>query len=193
MSSFEDVFIEDLITCPNEEFGSGLKTRLYYAPSDFFFRTPVPIVGDDYSTERIVPERITMKKNKSLRYIDILIDETELKESSTGGVGRKKIKSSLSIFILGFRTNVLGFISRCINVRMIFFISDANGKLWQIGSVRNPADIDSAESTTGKKYEDNSGAAININCNSKVYLYPFDLSNFSIPGDFNTDFNKDFF
>lgn len=191
MSSFEDIKIENISNCG--EIGSGLKTRLYYAPADFIFKTPLPIQGEKYESERIIPSRITMKKNRSLRYIDVLIDESELKESPTGGSLRKKIKGSLSIYILGFIPSVLGFLSRCINVRLIFFIQDANGNLWQIGTIRNPSEIDSYDATSGKKYEENSGTTLTINTNSQVYLYPFDLNNFSIPGDFNKDFNQDFF
>lgn len=188
MNSFDNISF-----CPVMEYNSGVKCRLYYAPEDFFFRTPLPVISEQLDSEIIVQEEILMKSGKDLHYIDILIDENELKLVLSGATARKKSKISLTIFILGFLPSVLGFIERGMNVPFVFFIQDTNGRNWQIGNKRNRAFIENIESGTGKKYEDNSGSAITISCNSPLFLYNYSLDHFSRPGDFNNDFNNDFF
>ncbi|WP_278380999.1 hypothetical protein [Chryseobacterium arthrosphaerae] len=188
MNSFDNIE-----TCYYTEYNSGVKCRLYYAPEEFFFRTPLPSPGENLESEVIIPEQIVMKRNKLLHYIDILIDENELKLLLTGALARKKSKINLSVFILGFLPSVLGFLERGKNIPFVFFIQDTTGRNWQIGHMRNRALIDNSEAGTGKKYEDNAGASITITCNSPVFLYNFSLDHFSKPGDFNTDFNNDFF
>ncbi|WP_418124242.1 hypothetical protein ACNFU2_06470 [Chryseobacterium sp. PTM-20240506] len=134
-----------------------------------------------------------MKKNKQLRFIDILVDENELRVTLNGSKQRKRSVTNLSVFILGFAPSVLGFILRCKNIPLIFFIEDANGNNWQIGHSINRAFMETAEVWSGKKYEDNSGAAVTLNCNSSVFLYQKPLDHIATPGDFNNDFNNDFF
>lgn len=191
--SFENVNIENISGCPETGNSSGLKTRLYFAPASYFFDTPLPSPSGTFDSEIRIQNEILIKKNNQLRYIDILIDENELRISLPGSKQKKRAVSNLTVFILGFESKVLGFIERCKNVPLIFFIQDANGTNWQIGNLRNRAFIESAEVTSGKKYEDNSGALLTITCNSPLFLYNFSLDNFSKPGDFNNDFNNDFF
>lgn len=188
MNSFDNIE-----TCYYAEYNSGVKCRLYYAPESFFFRTPLPSPGESLESEVIIQEEILMKTGKKLHYIDILIDENELKLLLSGALARKKSKINLSVFILGFLPSVLGFIERGMNLPFVFFIEDTNGRNWQIGHTRNRAFIEAADTGTGRKYEDNSGSGITITCNSPLFLYNFSLDHFSRPGDFNTDFNNDFF
>ena len=54
---------------------------------------------------------------------------------------------------------------------MIFVVPDAQGTLWVIGTKINPAYMDTAEATTGKKAEDDSGITLKIITNSKPYKY----------------------
>ena len=188
MNSFDNISF-----CPVMEYNSGVKCRLYYAPEDFFFRTPLPVISEQLDSEIIIQEEILMKSGKDLHYIDILIDENELKLVLSGATGRKKSKISLTVFILGFLPSVLGFIERGKNIPFVFFIQDTNGNNWQIGHTRNRAFIENAETGSGKKYEDNAGSAITITCSSSLFLYNFSLDHFSRPGDFNNDFNNDYF
>jgi len=191
--SFENINIENINQCPEIDFISGLQTRLYFAPASYFFRTPLPVPAESFESEIIINDAILMRKNKQLRFIDILVDENELRVALTGSKQRKRSVTNLSVFILGFVPSVLGFIQRCKNVPLIFFIQDANGNNWQIGHLINRAFMDTAETWSGKKYEDNSGAAVTLNCSSSVFLYQKSLDHFSKPGDFNNDFNNDFF
>lgn len=191
--SFENIKIEHITYCPIGSYSGGVKAKMYYAPADYFFYTPYPVPKESYSSEIIVSEEILMKKDKLLSSCDILIDENELKSTLDGAKGRKKTKTSVSFFIVGFTTLVLGFIERLANVPMILFLEDSNGNIWQIGHLRNRVFIETADSSTGKKYEDNSGVSIIATCNSSLLLYPYSLQNMAKPGDFNNDFNNDFY
>lgn len=193
MGAFETINIQDIEQCPYQDTYSGLTTRLYYAPSSFFFLTPFPEVNKDFDSEIIVSGEILMRSGKQLRYIDILIDENELKVTPSGNIKRKKLKTAIDFYILGFKPSVLGFLERCRNEALILFIRDANGNNWQIGHLRNRAFIDNFEAGTGKKHEDNSGVLVTCVCNSPIFIYQKSIDHFAKPGDFNLDFNNDFY
>lgn len=175
------------------EYNSGVKCKLFYAPDEFFFTTPLPQPSENFESEIIINDKILLRKDKKLCYIDILVDENELKAMISGNASRKKTKTNLSIYILGFLPSVLGFIERAKNTPFVFFIQDASGQNWQIGHKRNRAFLDTSEAGTAKKYEDIAGATIGISCNSPVFLYNSPLDHLARPGDFNNDFNNDFF
>lgn len=193
MGVFDTIDIQNLESCPNEEIYSGLSTKLFYAPASFFFSTPMPISGSDFESEILIDKQILMKAGKKLCYIDILIDENELKTAPVGNSGRKKIKTSLEFYILGFKPSVLGFLCRCLNEPLILFIQDSNGKNWQIGNLLNRAFLENFEGSSGKKPEDNSGVLVSATCNSSLLIYSNSLDHFAKPGDFNNDFNNDFY
>jgi len=188
MIDFQDIKYSYL-----REYNSGVKCKLFYAPEEFFFTTPLPKPSESLESEIIITSEILLRNDKKLSYIDILIDENELKNILSGNAGRRKLRTNLNIYILGFTPSVLGFIERGRNIPFVFFIQDASGQNWQIGHNRNRAFLETAEAGTGKKYEDISGAAIGINCNSPVYLYNHSINHLAEPGDFNSDFNNDFF
>ncbi len=188
MIDFQDIKYSYL-----REYNSGVKCKLFYAPEEFFFTTPLPKPSESLESEIIITDQILMRKDRKLSCIDILIDENELKAFISGNAGRKKTRGNLSIYILGFLPSILGFLERGKNIPFVFFIQDSNGNNWQIGHMRNRAFIDTSEAGTAKKYEDISGAAIGINCNSPVFLYSSSIDHLAIPGDFNNDFNNDFF
>lgn len=66
---------------------------------------------------------------------------------------------------------------------------DADGAELAIHSRAWGCKFSAAESTSGKKYEDNSGAAISLSCNSPIYFFSENLIITPIestPIDFNT-------
>lgn len=192
MGVFDNIDVQNLEVCSNEDFFSGVQTRLYYAPASFFFKIPVPVPDVDLDSEIIIDSEILLRTGKKLCHIDILIDENELKINPIGNAGKKKIKSGIDFYILGFRPSIIGFLLRCINEPLIFFIKDANGNNWQIGTALNRAFIENFEGSSGKKMEDNSGVMITITCNSPLFIYKNSLDHLARPGDFNNDFNNDF-
>jgi hypothetical protein len=192
MNSFEGVYIEDILNCPNAEYASGLKTRLYYAPDHFFLKISIPSVSDTYEGIMQIPDKEIKFKGGGWSCIDILVDENELKNLLTGSQQRKKIKSELEIFIPGIRAKVLGFIEMHKNRPFVFGIPDANGQSWILGNLRNRAFIETAEASSQKKYEDNSGMTVKISCNSPIYLYKGAIESVELAGSFTKGFSLGF-
>ena len=166
---FEGVIIEDLLYC-SEGNAAGISTQLLYAPADFFEDIKLPAETGDFEQVLIVnDDDIKFKQNYKWSTIDILIDENELKTAIEGALRRKKSKAEINFFITGLRTKVLGFVEKTMNVPMIFGVLDPSGKVWLFGNLRNRAFIDSADGTSGKKYEDNAGLSIKVGVKSAIY------------------------
>ncbi len=166
---FENVPHESLDFCPNDENAAGISTRLLYAPAEFFEKIEIPEPTGGYS-ERVtlVQDNIVFKDGKTIKGIDVLVNENELKNLLVGSPGNLKAKVELEAFIPGIRSEVIGFIDTYKNVPMIFAVKDSNGVLWLVGNTTNPAYFESADGTTGKKFEDNAGVAIKITANTRL-------------------------
>lgn len=162
---------EDILVCPTAESIPGIKTRLYYAPESSFYKFELPDHQETYEDYLMVSPDAIMFKSGNWNVADVLIDESELQSTITGNLQRKKTKISFSFFLLGFRTKVLGFVEKCKNNPMIFGVEDLSGRVWLVGNLRNRAFIESAEGTTGRKYEDNSGVSVKVTSNSQLYCY----------------------
>lgn len=170
METFGGISIDDLVYCPEEDYGAGIATQLLYAPADFFEKIKLPEDTEDFNELLSIDEDdIKFKETLDWSKIDILIEENELKSALEGGAQRKKTKSEVNFYILGFKKRVLAFIETLKNVPMIFGIKDSEGNVWLLGNLRNRAFIESAEGTTGKKYEDNSGLAVKVSAKSTIY------------------------
>ena len=169
---FDNVPHESIDSCPNEETFGGAASRGFYAPVAFIEKMQLPPnTGALGVALTIEADNLTLKSGKTWKGIDFQKDETELKNLLVGNVGNKKGKSELEFKVAGFRAEVLDFVNRYKNVPMVFVIPDALGQLWVIGTKINGAFIETADSTTGKKAEDDSGTMVKISCNSKIYKY----------------------
>ena len=200
MNSFDNIEIskfrlENLNYCVNENYASGLRTKAYFAPASYFSKINIPnrnVKYDDY---------VKLDKDDlafligGWAEIDILIEENELRQTLIGPLKRKKIKTELDLFILGFKTNILGFIEKYKNTPIIMIVVDAVGNNWLIGNLRNYALIESGDISTQRKYEENSGAKIKIVSNSTVLFYGNDknwITQDLYTGDFNYEFTTEY-
>lgn len=169
---FDNAPFESLDSCPNDEVSGGISTRILYAPIAFLDKcTLPPNTGELGKANTIEDGNLTLITGKTWKGIDVQINENELKTSLVGNAGNKKAKSDLEAKIPRFSDKVLDFIGRYKNVPMIFVVPDAVGTLWVVGTKINPAFMDSADATTGKKAEDDSGVTLKITTNSKLYKY----------------------
>lgn len=191
MKTFEGVNIYAVNNCFNTEYHSGLKTRLYYAPASFFLTIDLPSGQNSYSNSVTIKNDIEFKGG-AWESVDILVDENELKLLLSSNPGKKKIRTELTIYVLGLRTEILGFLEQHSETPFVFAITDANGNNWVLGNLRNRAFIQEAEISSGKKYEDISGAAIKITCNSSVYYYPKSILDIEVGGSFTKGFSIGF-
>ena len=171
MNSFNGVSIEDVSYCPADNYAAGIKATLYYAPDSFLKKIELPSGDLDFQNHLLISFLdIEFQENCGWSSIDILIDENELKANINGQTKRKKTKSQLDIFILGFIPKVLGFIEKMKNEDLVFLISLSDGTSILLGNLRNRANFSTSETTTGKKYEDNSGVSASLISNSPIYF-----------------------
>lgn len=173
---FDGVPHESIDSCPNDEIAGGVSTRIFYAPAKFLEKLTPPTLTGDYATRITIPAtNLAFQAGKGWKGIDVMVDENELKNTLVGNRGNKKAKAEMDFYIPGFKPEAVGFLDTYKNVPMVFAIKDANGIIWILGTKLNPAFVESADGTTGKKYEDNSGAAVKISANSKLYKFAGDV------------------
>jgi len=193
MQPFEDLFVENLETCPTDGVASGLQVKVYYAPESFFHGIVIPSANTFEDVATIAEGDMEFIEGKAWSWFNALIDENELKTMLSGPTLRKKFRTQLDVFLLGLTPKVIGFLETIANEPLVFGVTDANGQIWIVGNKRNAATIDKADGTSGKLYTDNSGFSATISANTILYRYAGDINNFNVTGgDFNTDFNNDF-
>lgn len=169
---FDNTPHESLDCCPNEEISAGVSTRLFYAPAEFVEKCVLPEASGNYENRLTITDgNLTLKTDKAWKGIDIQMDEGELKNTLVGNIGNKKAKAELEIKIPGFRPKAVGFVDTYKNVPMVLVVIDSSGVFWVLGTKINPAYMESADGTTGKKAEDDSGISVKITANTKLYKY----------------------
>jgi hypothetical protein len=169
---FDTAPFESLDSCPNDEVNGGVTTRVFYTPAAFLEKCILPPnTGELGKANTIEEANLALKQGSTWKGIDLQINENELKMSLVGNAGNKKAKIDFESKIPRFSDKVLDFIGRYKNVPMIFIVPDAVGTLWVVGTKINPAFMDSAEATTGKKAEDDAGVILKITANTKLYKY----------------------
>lgn len=173
---FENSAPENIDICFNDQAASGISLRIQYIPASFVETMTLPRTdGNIESTVKIEASALTLKSGKSWKGIDVVMNENELKETLVGGFANQKGLTELNIMIPSFSAKTLGFKRRFANVPLIFNIPDVNGKNWIVGTKFSPAMIESAESTTGKAYEDKAATTYTIKANTFVYLFEGDV------------------
>ena len=192
MNSFEGFNIDDINGCGSNDFGSGVQARLYFAPADFFQSINLPVRSDFQNSLLISVNDLIFNADKTWSAIDILIDENEVKTAYPGPLRRKRAKSAIDFFILGFRAKVLGFLELMKNENLIFCIITTDGHALLIGNLRNYAHFEKADGSSGKEFGDNSGVAATVNSSSPVYIFKENLvietSGSTEPGGSGTSF-----
>lgn len=169
---FDNVPFESIDNCPNDEVNGGTSPRIFYTPTAFIEKMVLPANTGALGVALTIEENnLALKTDKTWKGIDFQPQENEIKTSLVGNVGNKKAKIELEGKISGFKLQVLDFVNRFKNVPMVFVVPDAEGTLWVIGSKINPAYIESAEATTGKKAEDDTCVTVKITANTKIYKY----------------------
>jgi hypothetical protein len=166
MDVFQDFIAEDYTSCGTNTYGSGIRSRLYYAPVTYFEKLVLPADGEAFL---ITEESLKFRQFKGWAYIDVLVDEGDLKIRHEGPTGRKKAVASVDAYLLGFRPKLVAFVDAIANIPMVFLLIDAAGQQWLIGNLRNYAWLDKADGSTGKKYDENSGYAVTLQSRSVAY------------------------
>lgn len=174
---FDNTPHENLENCPNEDTIAGIATKLYYVPVAFVKSMAMPTAGNDFESRLTIGTGgIVLNTGKAWKSIDVQVDENELKMALSGNTGNKKTKTELEMLLPGFKPKNLGFIDTYKNTPCLYAVKDAEGKIFVIGSLNIGAYIESADATTGKKIDDNSGITMKVTANTKLFLYKGEIS-----------------
>jgi len=173
-SCFDDMNLENVNHCPNDEVSAGVTTKMLYAAEPHIETLTLPTVtnASKYIDRITIPTTgIVPATGKGFKEMDLLVDMNEITATLVGSKGNKKLKTDLDAYIPGFRGKVIGFVQAHRNTPLIIALKDSSGQTWIIGDKLNPAYIDTAEGKTGKTYEENSGVTIKITSNAVPRLY----------------------
>ena len=193
-----EIHTEDLHYCPSTEVFGGILVRLYYASVSDFAKIVLP-EAEGYEDSRIISKgNILLKHGKSLKAVDVYLDQGSLSEKVTGSVKRWKQMSELSFQLTGMTPRNLGFLSQMGNSGLVFFVSDSNGRVWVLGNLRNAAYLTSGDATSGKKFEEDNMVSFTFSANTGLYEYAGNIAEIGEEaekkqvGGFSKGFSKGF-
>lgn len=159
MACFDDLPVEDLDACVNNEVQAGVsEVGVRYAIHPQIATFPMPLnygdAGYTYETAVAVTEDIVFDAGKGFGKITIMPDSGEVICELVGNKGNKKTKSSFPFAVSGNNTKALGFLRTHKNTPMIFCVPERDGQNRLIGDRFNAAYIVEGKATTGKGGED---------------------------------------
>lgn len=170
---FENIPLEDINICPNEELQAGLAPEVYFLPKPFLKTITIPDLDANSSYEDMgtITADIEPIVGKGFVKLDLQIDLNSASTALVGNRGNKKDQTTLTIFVPGTKAAVLGFKRLYKNIPGIFIVRDLNGRKFVIGTDLAPAYIDNLEVSTGTSPEDNNGGTGTIISNANMFEY----------------------
>lgn len=170
---FENVPLENIETCPNEELQAGLSPKMQFSPENFIQTMTLPELTAGSTLESVVTitADIVPIAGQGFVEIDLQTDLNSFEAALVGNKGNKKDQTTLNCFIPGTKPKVLGFKKLYKNVRGIFIVKDNNSQTWIIGTKDKPAYFDNFAVNTGTGNEDNNGGTVTVVANTDPYLY----------------------
>lgn len=169
---FEGYEVENIEFCANEEIDSGIsENNVFYALEKDIKTLDIPAKSGSYKDVGTISSEIVPEIGKGFARLECQLDENELTSALSGNIGNKKQSTALEVLIPGLRCEVLGFIRKCKNSRMIFIVITRDGRKFVIGNKINPAYIEEANGTSGRGQDDNNGTTVNITARSPLLEY----------------------
>ena len=163
-----EIHTEDLHYCPSTEVFGGILVRLYYASVWDFAKIVLP-EAEGYEDSRIISKgNILLKHGKSLKAVDVYLDQGSLSEKVTGSAKRWKQMSELSFQLTGMTPRNLGFLSQTGNSGLVFFVS---------------AYLTSGDATSGKKFEEDNMVNFTFSANTALYEYAGSIAEIGEKGE----------
>lgn len=187
------IHTEDLPDCPEDNLG-GIYRRIWYAPTDYFSMMATnDFPHKSYEKMRsVAQEKIKLKGNKTLKYIDCYLDNNSVAEKILGSIRKQKMISELRISVRKMTAQHLGFVQEIRNAALVFFIPDNNGNVWVVGDKKNAAYLASYDATTGSKFEDDNLINLVFTANTELYIYNGDPEGIVSQGAFTVGFSSGF-
>lgn len=169
---FDDVAVENLLYCANDETDAGLsENNIYYITEKDVKTLEIPLKSGNYKEAGTISKEIVAETGKGFVRLDCLIDENELTTALAGKTGNKKQSTSLDIFIPGIRAEVLGFIRKFKSDRLIFIVTTRDGRKFVIGNKINSAYMEDAKGSSGKGQDDNNGVSVTLTARAPLLEY----------------------
>lgn len=126
-----------------------------------------------------VADPFVMKAGKYFHKIYCTLEMGEVKFGMVGVRDSKSFENTVEISFPGNEAEMLGFIAAAANRRMAVIVPEQNGKSRVIGHPNFPAQLDTAEGTSGKAVADGRATVITIKAAAgtpaPIYLAPVPL------------------
>lgn len=170
---FDDIPLEDLTLCVNEELVAGTsETQVFAAIADHIDAFPsLPALGGDPTTTTLaslatITDDVTFVATKGFFKLQAQTETGEVKDEIVGNKGNKKVKSMYEFFLPNTSKRNIGFIRQYMNVPLVFIVTEKTGRKRLIGSKLNPVYMEEGSGTTGKGPEDDNGWQISVSTTS---------------------------
>ena len=161
---FENIKIENLNLCVNEELVSGTsETEVFAAIAMHVDKFPnLPKLGEDPSKVSLsdlatLKESITFKQGKGFFKLQAQTETGEVKDELVGNKGNKKVKSLYEFFLPNTTSRNIGFVRQYKNLGLILLVTEKSGRIRSLGTKSNPVFLETGTGTTGKAGEDDNG------------------------------------
>ena len=167
MGCFDNIPLENIENCPNAELVAGIsETEIYAALSTDIDTMPeLPALGTANQTlEQLatVTGDITFaaQSGKGFYKMMVMPETGEVKSGLVGKKGNKKVKNSFEFFLSNTSGQNLGWLRQNKNNPLVFLVKEKSGRIRLIGSKTNPVYMETADVTTGKGQEDDTGIQV---------------------------------
>src|SRR5690606_37916854 len=94
------------------------------------------------------------KEGKSFKKLYVTLETGEIRYSLIGPRDSKSFSNSIEISYPSNDGAILGFIASSANRRLVFIVVEQNGRAKVLGTPQFPAQLETAEGTSGKLIED---------------------------------------
>lgn len=145
------------ITWPQGRYNPGGTTKVYYAFKEDILSFPELADPETATTFESLVEYanpIVLKTGKQFHELYCTLETGELRSTVVGPRDGKGFENFMEISFPGSEAEFLGFQAASLNRELVFVVMEKNKKVRVLGSLEDPATVDSSEGTTGKTVAD---------------------------------------
>lgn len=164
----------------------GIAGFIYFAFEEDIDKYPAALTPDTETAATFdalgsVPaaDPFVMKAGKYFHKLYCTLETGEVKFSMVGVRDSKSFENTVEISFPGNEAEMLGFIAASANRRLAVVVPEQNGKMRVIGHPKFPAQLDTAEGTSGKAVADGRSTVLTIKASAgtpaPIYLAPVPL------------------
>ncbi|MEN5054382.1 hypothetical protein [Sphingobacterium kitahiroshimense] len=140
----------------------GIEGEVYYAFTEDIVKWPTALITIDTENATDFEDLVTVpvadafefSPGKSFKRLYVTLETGELKYSLIGVRDGKSFSNSMEVSYPKNSKTITGFVASSANRRMVFIVREQNGVAKVLGTKQFPAQLETAEGTTGKLFED---------------------------------------